>query len=384
MSKLLYVYLVSISYLFFLSGLEFYIEARFFAGYFNSYTSVYFIAMHTILLLVTAPLLALFFRKLVRPAVINSRSPAWRNMWLIPAIFLMVSMLIRETYDINRLGEHQFLAVTLLLNLGLFFVYYVVIRMVIQTEKAANAQAQAKRLAVEKELLDQQGRMKTEFLQNMSHEMKAPLTVIATDIDFADREIAKGSADLTEVSAALESAQNQTQRLGRMVSGMIKMAALGEMGDSRKRVDLSALLANTAEAFRIALMRRNNRLSVNIAAGLPDVFVESERFSQVMTNLFANALDHTQNGEVVLTAYVEGALITVRVADTGGGIDAELLPHVFERGVSGRGGTGYGLYICKTIVEAHGGAIWAESGAGGGTAVTFTVPVYGGQEAGHR
>jgi signal transduction histidine kinase len=103
----------------------------------------------------------------------------------------------------------------------------------------------------------------------------------------------------------------------------------------------------------------------------------------VLANLLSNAADHTQDGHITLAAHLAGKYITVSVTDTGNGIEPEFLPNVFERGVSGRGGTGYGLYICKTVVEAHGGTIEIESEPGKGTAVTFTVPVYGGQEAGH-
>jgi len=99
--------------------------------------------------------------------------------------------------------------------------------------------------------------------------------------------------------------------------------------------------------------------------------------------LLSNAANHTQNGEIALTADFSDGYISVSIADTGEGIDPELLPRIFERGVSGRGGTGYGLVICKTVIEAHGGVIKAESEPGKGTTVTFTVPVYGGQEAGH-
>jgi signal transduction histidine kinase len=71
----------------------------------------------------------------------------------------------------------------------------------------------------------------------------------------------------------------------------------------------------------------------------------------------------------------------VTVTDTGTGIAAELLPHVFERGVS-TGGTGFGLYLCKTVVESHGGRIWIESTPGSGTTTRFALPTYEGQFGG--
>jgi signal transduction histidine kinase len=98
-----------------------------------------------------------------------------------------------------------------------------------------------------------------------------------------------------------------------------------------------------------------------------------------MANLFSNAADCTQDGEVVLEASADRNYITVVIRDTGEGVAPELLPRVFERGVSGKGGKGYGLAISKTIIEAHGGTIEIDNNEGGGAAVTFSIPVYGGQ-----
>lgn len=251
-------------------------------------------------------------------------------------------------------------------------------------ERTAELLRANERLSERNVTLDGLNRMKTEFLQDMSHEMKAPLTVIATGIDFAAREIGREVGDLAEARGALDAVREETQRLGRMVSGMVSLANMSGIAENRKRVDFAALLRSSAEAFRLPMEKYNNALRVKIAPGLPDVFVEHDRFTQVMTNLLSNAADHTQDGQVVITAEHDGPLITVHVSDTGDGIERSLLPAVFERGVSGRGGTGYGLYICKTVVEAHGGTIKIESEPGKGTTVTFTVPVYGGQEAGHR
>ena len=224
---------------------------------------------------------------------------------------------------------------------------------------------------------------KSRFLAMMSHEINTPLTVIATGIDFADERIAAGG-DIDEIRDALEVVRDETQRIGRMVGSMVKLASMGDTDETRKRVDFAALLHNSAEVFRLTLKKQNNYLHMDIASGLPDVYVEADKFTQLITNLFSNAARHTRDGQVSLMADYDEAFITVRVADTGGGIAPELLPRVFECGVSDGGGAGYGLYICKTVVEAHGGVVGIESGRNRGTTVTFTVPVYGGQEAGHK
>lgn len=232
--------------------------------------------------------------------------------------------------------------------------------------------------------LDRANQIKTEFLQDMSHEMKAPLTVIATGIDFADQEMKAEDGSLEEAGGALESIRAETQRLGRMIGGMTQLATLGEISGNRSRVDFAALLRDSAEAFRYALEQKGSALTVETAPGMPDVFVERDHLTQVAANLLSNALEHTKDGRVTVAAEFDEEYITVRVSDTGEGVPPGILPRVFERGVSGRDSTGYGLYLCKTVVEAHGGTIKMESEPGKGCAVTFTVPVYGGQEAGHR
>ena len=239
-------------------------------------------------------------------------------------------------------------------------------------------------LSLKNATLDRYNRTKTEFLQDMSHEMKAPLTVIATGIDFADQEINAEDGSLSEACGALELIRAETQRLGRMIGGMAELASLNELSENRKRTQFAALLRESCEAFRFEAERQNNSLSVQITPDMPDTFIETDQFTQVVANLLTNAANYTKDGQISVTADFDDEYVRVRVTDTGEGISPEVLPKVFERGVSGRGSTGYGLYICKTVVDAHGGTIGIESEPGKGTSVTFTVPVYGGQEAGHR
>jgi len=226
---------------------------------------------------------------------------------------------------------------------------------------------------------DHANKAKSRFLAMMSHEVRAPLTVIATGIDFADAKIAQGG-NVAIIRNALDVIRKETQRLGRMVNGMLNLASTSDTDEARKRVDFTALLTNSTEVFRLTLEKHNNKLFVTIEPNLPDVYVETDRFAQIMTNLLTNATEHTHNGKVYINAEYDGGFIAVSVTDTGKGIDPEILPGVFDYGVSGKNTTGYGLYLCKTIVEAHGGEIKIESKPDEGTKVTFTVPIYGGQE----
>src|SRR5690606_39910793 len=113
----------------------------------------------------------------------------------------------------------------------------------------------------------------------------------------------------------------------------------------------------------------------------PPVLADRERVLQVFSNLIGNALKFTgEAGRVMVEATAQGAEVRFAVADTGVGIEPDALPHIFDRfwkakreGGDGPG-IGLGLAICKGIVEAHGGRIWAESEPGNGTTVHFTLP----------
>ncbi len=240
---------------------------------------------------------------------------------------------------------------------------------------------QQKKLDEQNHLLERTSRAKTEFLSNTSHEMRTPLTVISVNIQTATEileDMGEGLQD-TEAAELLQSAQQEIMRLARMVGGMLTLASVSETMDKRE-VDLSTLLRSSAEIFYLHLKKRGNFLKTEIAQGLT-VFGNADLLAQVAANLLQNAAAHTQQGEITLGAEKAGREILVTVADTGTGIAAQLLPHVFERGVS-TGGTGFGLYLCKTVMESHGGRIWIESEEGKGTRVTLAFPAYEGQFGG--
>jgi signal transduction histidine kinase len=169
-----------------------------------------------------------------------------------------------------------------------------------------------------------------------------------------------------------------------MVKGMVTIASISEIGEKRKRAQFAALLRRGAESLRLVAEKKGNALSVEVPDGLPDVYIKSDNYTRVIANLLSNAIDHTRNGKISITAETDNSYIIVRVTDTGEGIPPGILQNVFDRGISGKSSTGYGLYLCKAVVEAHGGTISIESEPGKGTTVTFTIPIYSGQEAGHE
>ncbi len=240
---------------------------------------------------------------------------------------------------------------------------------------------QQKKLDEQNHILERASRAKTEFLSNTSHEMRTPLTVISVNIQTV-AEILEDMGEAVrdgEAAELLQNAQQEIMRLARMVGGTLTLAAMSENMD-KQAVKFSMLLRSSAEMFSLHLQKQGNLLKANIEEGL-NVFGNADLLAQVVANLLQNAAVYTEQGEIILRAEKTGHEILVTVTDTGTGIAAELLPHVFERGVS-TGGTGFGLYLCKTVVESHGGRIWIESTPGSGTTMSFALPTYEGQFGG--
>ena len=238
---------------------------------------------------------------------------------------------------------------------------------------------QQRKLDEQNAILARANLVKTQFLANASHEMRTPLTVISVNVQVALRLLQRMDDVIKdpEAETMLQNAQSEIMRLSRMVDGMLTLASISD-GTEKRKTDFSALAQSAADMLLIHLQERGNTLETHIDEALL-VFADPDLLSQVIVNLIQNAHKHTENGKVALDASCGDGKITVTVRDDGSGIAPELLPRVFERGVSDGGGKGLGLDFCKTVVESHGGAIWIESNPGKGTVVYFTLPAYEGQ-----
>ncbi len=220
-------------------------------------------------------------------------------------------------------------------------------------------------------------RTKTEFLQDIGHEIRNPLQAISYGIDFVRSDI--GEQGGRELQTALHVMQNETVRLGLMINGMVELATMSGSAANREKLDFAAMLRRSAESLRLACLQAGNTLHIDVAPDLPPVYAIAEQLERVPINLLQNALDATRGGRISLRAVAENHAIALEISDNGAGIPPELLSQVFDRGIGSKGGKGYGLSICKTIVEAHGGTIQIESEAGRGSTVRVTIPAYGGQ-----
>lgn len=221
-------------------------------------------------------------------------------------------------------------------------------------------------------------RARDEALAVVAHDLRSPL---ATIVMAADVLLQEGTAPAlrTDIVRGIRRAARHANRL---VAEYLDGARLAE---GHVVLDLQATSIDALLAESVALVQRQAdgaglAVTLDLEAGLPPVRVDPDRMVEVFTNLLGNALKFTPaGGRVVVRARAGGDAVVCTVEDTGIGIPADALPHVFKRfwqssGQRGRG-AGLGLAICKGIVDAHGGRIWIESEPGAGTRVHFTLPV---------
>ncbi len=223
-----------------------------------------------------------------------------------------------------------------------------------------------------------------ELFVAVSHDLRTPLASIRAMVEALSDGVV---ADDSTRARYLESISNQVRRLSLLIDDVFELAKLdsGELRLQMERVRLEQVVQETVDALRPQADQAGVRLTFEGPPQGPPILADPERLTRVLYNLVQNALRHTPaDGAVTLTTSVAGPRVRVAVCDTGEGIDAEDLPHVFERFYRGErsrsretGGSGLGLAIARGIVEAHGGRIWAESPPQSGAVVTFELPVPG-------
>ena len=213
----------------------------------------------------------------------------------------------------------------------------------------------------------------------IAHELRTPLSVVQGTLEGMLDHVIEPTA---ERIAMLHS---QAVLLGRLITDLrdLSLAQTGQLRLHRRTIDLSGVVRETVEALAPVADERSVSLRVDLPAKLLPVQADPDRFRQVVQNLVENALRHTPSGgEVrVVLRNDNGSGVHMAVADTGSGIGAEDLPHVFEhfyRADESRarssGGTGMGLAIVKSLVEAHGGRVSVESAPGTGSIFTVSLP----------
>ena len=237
--------------------------------------------------------------------------------------------------------------------------------------------------------LEELGRLRAEFLGMVSHELHVPLTSIkGSAITLLDDSSDLDPAELRQFHQIIA---DQVEHMRELIGDLLDVARIetGTLPVSPEPTEIVSLVDRARNTFLTSGGRHD--LNLDLALDLPLVMADRQRIVQVLGNLLSNAARHSLESSVIrVSAVREDFHVAVTVADEGTGISAEQLPHLFrkfsrtdEDGERETGGAGLGLAICKGIVEAHGGRIWAESeGLGQGARFTFTIPVVEEAESG--
>ena len=247
-----------------------------------------------------------------------------------------------------------------------------------RTERSlSEAQRRELEIAEENAMLEKMNRLRSDFMRNIAHEMKTPLTVMSGYAQLTERQIQKDAVN-EETAANLDTIAREAGRLADMVTQLLDVTYHGAEGKTSVFTP-AELLEDAAAVCRPILLKNQNRLELSCLTRRP-ITANKESLLQVLINLCINSNKHTTDGAVTLCARdAADNAVAFTVRDTGGGIAEEDLPHIFERGYSRDGGNGLGLTICRDIIEAAGGSIAVEHTGSAGTAIRFTVPA--GKEA---
>jgi two-component system phosphate regulon sensor histidine kinase PhoR len=234
-------------------------------------------------------------------------------------------------------------------------------------------------------------RVRRDFVANVSHEFRTPLTAIQ---GFAETLLAGAIDDPQNRGRFLEIIVEHSRRLARLTEDLLMLSKMDadRLEFETRRIPVGQFIESCIETAQPRARDKDLQLSVNLGQKVPDIAGDRRRLTEVLQNLLDNAIQYTPGGgQIMVSAGVTGADVVFTVTDTGIGIPQAEQPRIFERFyrvdiARSRqvGGTGLGLAIAKHLVEGHGGRIWVESEIGQGSQFHFSVPIFDADRAAHR
>ncbi|MED5621451.1 PAS domain-containing hybrid sensor histidine kinase/response regulator [Ideonella sp. BN130291] len=228
-------------------------------------------------------------------------------------------------------------------------------------------------------------RRKDDFLAMLAHELRNPLAPIST----AAHLLRAAPSDPSKVERSAAIIDRQVRHMTELVDDLLDVSRVtrGLVELERRPVDIKGVVASAIEQVRPLIDARGHQLTTRMASGDVVVLGDRTRLVQVVANLLNNAAKYTPPNGALRVVVEVGERVALCVADSGTGIEAQLLPHVFELFTQGertpdrsQGGLGLGLALVKSLVDLHGGSVTAESaGPGLGSAFTVTLPLLDGE-----
>jgi len=230
------------------------------------------------------------------------------------------------------------------------------------------------------EQLEQTENMRRQLIGDISHELRTPLTAIKGSME--------GLIDgvLTSDETTYQHIYREADRLQRLVEDLQELSRVEGSAFKiiKEKISVDELLHDALAPLLNTFNTKGIQVSIHSEKNLPSMMADHDRILQVLQNLLGNALQFTpENGTIEINAIKMDANVQISVKDDGEGIETDHLPHIFKRfyradrsrSRQNGGGSGIGLTIAQSLVEAHGGKIWADSkGKGHGSIFTFTLP----------
>ena len=244
---------------------------------------------------------------------------------------------------------------------------------------------QTKELQETAKKLTYHDKLQKEFIDIAAHEFRTPIQSVLGYSEMIH-------ANLKNFDQYFEKIIRNARRLEKLTEDILDVSRIegNNLQLSKSNFDLNRTIQQVIEDYQKEAANKNVKIILDFKKNVPTtIYADEARLQQVINNLLSNAINFTNNGTVIITAYKaqvdtnvemgqhDEESIVVEIKDTGSGINPEMLPRLFEKFATRSGsGTGLGLYISKSIVDSHGGKIWAYNNKDGiGATFTFTLPI---------
>jgi signal transduction histidine kinase len=223
--------------------------------------------------------------------------------------------------------------------------------------------------------------LKDSLIRDVSHELRTPLAKLQMGLDLLHETLEKEVIDRQRAVRMGDMVRGNVRRLLQTVEVMLDLSLLesGRIVYDMSEIYMEKLIADVILDMRPLASAKGLDLVADLPAGLPLITGDRDKLFRVLTNLLDNAIKFTEEGTITLSVRKRPDTLEIAVSDLGLGVLPENLERIFERFFQEKTrfhGVGIGLALCKAIVEAHNGSIWAESqGRGLGTTIRFTIPI---------
>jgi len=221
--------------------------------------------------------------------------------------------------------------------------------------------------------------LKTTFISVISHELKTPVALIKGYVCTLEREDAQWDSDFFKES--LKVIEEEADRLSELIENLLDATRLQAGGVTLKKTEFLIPAMASRLATRFQTQTKNHKIKVKFPKDFPTILADEGRIEQVIINLISNSIKYAEEGEIILSGEVRKECVNVCISDQGDGISPQDLPYVFDRfyrsadALRHKKGAGLGLYLTKSIIEAHKGSIWIDTDYTQGAKICFSLPI---------